>query len=338
MKFKHKAMNVKKYKKIFSKWIIVMMAFAALCACNTITEDLPPCVNYVKFTYTMNMKYVDAFTVEAKHVDLYIFDENDRFVSCISRDTETMTDKQTMELPSLPGGKYHLIAWAGFDSDFYRYSAQLKEGESTSKDLKVMMMREKAEGLDGVNFVQRKELAPLWHAETEVDLCPLKPKTVAMDMTKDTNKLRIVLQADGAKALNKDNVLFQLTAANGFLNFDNALLKDDRIGYLPYFKADGDVSENKDGVSVVVAELNTMRLMEKNDVKLKIQKKDGEELINIDLIKYLLLTKMEGHDMTPQEYLDRQDEYAVIFFLDANYMIVKIKVNGWTIRLQNGDF
>lgn len=329
-------MNVKMYKKIFSKWIIVMMAFAALCACNTITEDLPPCVNYVKFTYTRNMKFVDAFAVEAKRVDLYIFDENDRFVSCISRKTETLKDKQLMELP-LPGGKYHLIAWAGFDEDSYRYIHEMKVGETTSKDLKVMMLREKAQGMDGVNAVLRKELAPLWHAETMIDLCPLKAKTITMDMTKDTNKLRIVLQADGAKALDKNNVLFQITTANGFLNYDNSLLEDEKIGFQPYFKADGEVSENKDGISVVVAELNTMRLMEKADVKLRVQKKDGEELLHIDLIKYLLLTKMEGHDMEPQEYLDRQDEYALIFFLDANYMIVKIQINGWTIRPQNGD-
>lgn len=330
-------MNVIMDRRIFLKLIFVMMAFAALCACNTITEELPPCVNRVKFTYTRNMKFVDAFTVEAKHVDLYIFDENNRFVACISRDTETMADRQTMELPPLPAGKYHLIAWAGFNPNSYKYIQQMKEGQSTQQDLKVMMLRDKAQGLDGVKAIQPRELAPLWHAETEVDLCPLMAKTITMDMTKDTNKLRIVLQADGAKALNKDNLLFQLTADNGFLNYNNALLLDEKIGYHPYFKADGEVSENKDGVSVVVAELNTMRLMENGDVKLKIQKKDGEELIHIDLIKYLLLTKMEGHDMPAQEYLDRQDEYALVFFLDANYMIVKIKVNGWTIRPQNGD-
>lgn len=322
--------------EIITKWSFVVMAFAALCACGTITEDLPPCVNYVKFTYTRNMKFVDAFTVEAKQVDLYIFDENDRFVSCVSQNTETMKDRQLMEL-HLPGGKYHLIAWAGVDEDSYRYVKDMKVGESTPQDLKVMMLREKMQGLDGVNAVLKKELALLWHAEAEVELCPLKAKTVTMDMTKDTNKLRIVLQADGTKALDKDNVLFQVTADNGFLNYDNALLEDEIIGYQPYFKANGVVSDNPDGISVVVAELNTLRLMEKGDVKLKVKKKGEQDLIHIDLIKYLLLTKMEGHDMEPQEYLDRQDEYALIFFLDADYMVVKIQVNGWTIRPQNGD-
>lgn len=38
-------------------------------------------------------------------------------------------------------------------------------------------------------------------------------------------------------------------------------------------------------------------------------------MLNINLNNYLLLTKMEGHDISAQEYLDRQDEYSIIFFL-----------------------
>ena len=36
------------------------------------------------------------------------------------------------------------------------------------------------------------------------------------------------------------------------------------------------------------------------------------------LVKYLLLTEAEGHEMTNQEYLDRQDEYNMTFFLDES--------------------
>lgn len=38
-------------------------------------------------------------------------------------------------------------------------------------------------------------------------------------------------------------------------------------------------------------------------------------MLNVNLNDYLLLTKMEGHRISPQEYLDRQDEYSIIFFL-----------------------
>ena len=37
--------------------------------------------------------------------------------------------------------------------------------------------------------------------------------------------------------------------------------------------------------------------------------------IRDSLNQYLLLTQMEGHDISAQEYLDRQDEYSIVFFL-----------------------
>ena len=62
--------------------------------------------------------------------------------------------------------------------------------------------------------------------------------------------------------------------------------------------------------------------------------------MKIDLIPYLLLTKMEGHDIPAQEYLDRQSEYAVVFFYDSelvSFLAGKIVINGWTIWLKNED-
>ena len=40
-----------------------------------------------------------------------------------------------------------------------------------------------------------------------------------------------------------------------------------------------------------------------------------KDVLNVNLNNYLLLTKMEGHRISAQEYLDRQDEYSIVFFL-----------------------
>ena len=54
----------------------------------------------------------------------------------------------------------------------------------------------------------------------------------------------------------------------------------------------------------IVVEMNTMRLLEHKKVYLTLTRKsDGKELMRIDLIPYLLLTKMEGHNIPAQEYL-----------------------------------
>ena len=43
--------------------------------------------------------------------------------------------------------------------------------------------------------------------------------------------------------------------------------------------------------------------------------------------------------MTDQDYLDRQDEYSFVFFVDdgMNWLSASIFVNSWRVVLQNVD-
>ena len=65
----------------------------------------------------------------------------------------------------------------------------------------------------------------------------------------------------------------------------------------------------------------------------------GEQLIkNLDMIKYLNMLKQEHYkDMELQEYLDREDRYSMIFFVDENMALIKsvIQINGWVIQLND---
>jgi len=45
---------------------------------------------------------------------------------------------------------------------------------------------------------------------------------------------------------------------------------------------------------------------------------------NLDMIKYLNMLKQEHYkDMELQEYLDREDRYSMIFFVDENMALIK---------------
>lgn len=321
------------------KLLVTVMALLTMASCNTITEELPLCQNYVRFTYTRNMKFADAFSVEVKSVDLFVFDENDRFVTCLSSTSPFVANGQ-MELQLAPG-RYHLIAWAGLNENSYVFNKDLVAGVSTPKDITVKMKREYPTGNKG-EAVMARELDALWHSETTVEISEAESKTTVMDLTKDTNKLRLVIQADYDTPLEADELDFRVTGANGFLNYDNSLLPDESIIYSPYYLSDATVSgqDGEGGVNAVIAELNTLRLMadKKSPMRLLVtRKKDGQKIVDVDLVEYLLLTKMEGHQMPAQEYLDRQDEYAMVFLLNGNYMVVQIKINDWVIRIQEGD-
>ena len=65
---------------------------------------------------------------------------------------------------------------------------------------------------------------------------------------------------------------------------------------------------------------------------------DGVEIINIPLINYLLMLKSDLYaSMDSQEFLDRESEWSMIFFLSPNLEWIKtyIKINDWTVRIND---
>jgi len=149
--------------------------------------------------------------------------------------------------------------------------------------------------------------------------------------------------------VNVENFDFSITDENGLMNYDNSLLEDEVLTYKAWRTDDGyaglgDQVEQIEGVTeinVALAELTVARLMTTERPILRITNKEtGENVLSIPLVDYALLVK--GHynrDMDDQEYLDRQDEYALTFFLDDNSQWVSssIIINSWKVVLQNTD-
>ena len=146
-----------------------------------------------------------------------------------------------------------------------------------------------------------------------------------ISLAKNTNKLRVVLQDTEGYSMDVKDFSFRIVADNGYMDYDNSLLDDDTISYLPYHtesvdiaagSADDQINGKPANQYVAVAELNTLRLMAGENYRLIVRHKDWEnDVLNVNLNQYLLLTQMEGHDISAQEYLDRQDEYSIVFFL-----------------------
>jgi hypothetical protein len=139
---------------------------------------------------------------------------------------------------------------------------------------------------------------------------------------------------------------FTITDDNGLMDYDNSLLDDEMLTYQAWRKDNGVAELDKDGaraqtsIGVAIAELTVGRLVMENNPILTITNDKGEKVLSIPLIDYALLVK--GHynrEMSDQEYLDRQDEYNMTFFLDesghwANSTII---INDWQIVLNDAD-
>ena len=170
---------------------------------------------------------------------------------------------------------------------------------------------------------QPNELTPLWHALDTLVITGDQHEEKEISLAKNTNKLRIVLQDTDGNSMDAKNFTFRITANNGYMDYDNQLLADPAITYLPYYQKSVDIAvgDSLNGKPtnryVAVAEMNTMRLMAGENYRLVIRHKDWEkDVLNVNLNNYLLLTQMEGHNISAQEYLDRQDEYVITAYVD----------------------
>ena len=301
-----------------------LLLLLVLFSCTSIDETLPECRLYVRFRYDYNMEFSDAFASQVNRVDVFVFDKDGTFVMKKSEQGETLGGgSYRMPLP-LPAGEYRIAAWAGMSDDFEM--PEPVAGKTTLEDLTVRMKREES-------LVHNKALNPLWYGGVQaVSFTGRQEQTETVSLIKDTNKFRFILQKSGpGEELDINDCLFEIRADNGYYDWNNDLLDDDMISYRPYYL------EKVEDVGIVV-EMNTMRLLEHKKVYLTLTRKsDGKELMKIDLIPYLLLTKMEGHNIPAQEYLDRQSEYAIVFFYNPellNFLSTKIVINGWTIWLK----
>ena len=303
-----------------------LLLLLVLFSCTSIDETLPECRLYVRFRYDYNMEFSDAFASQVNRVDVFVFDKDGTFVIKKSEQGETLGGSYRMPLP-LPAGEYRIAAWAGMSEDFEM--PEPVAGKTTLEELTVRMKREES-------LVHNKALNPLWYGGVQaVSFTGRQEQTETVSLIKDTNKFRFILQKSGpGEELDINDCLFEIRADNGYYDWNNDLLDDDMISYRPYYL------EKVEDVGIVV-EMNTMRLLEHKKVYLTLTRKsDGKELMRIDLIPYLLLTKMEGHNIPAQEYLDRQSEYAIVFFYNPellNFLSTKIVINGWTIWLKGED-
>ena len=303
-----------------------LLLLLVLFSCTSIDETLPECRLYVRFRYDYNMEFSDAFASQVNRVDVFVFDNDGTFVIKKSEQGETLGGSYRMPLP-LPAGEYRIAAWAGMSDDFEM--PEPVAGKTTLEALTVRMKREES-------LVHNKALNPLWYDGVQaVSFTGRQEQTETVSLIKDTNKFRFILQKSGpGEELDINDCLFEIRADNGYYDWNNDLLDDDMISYRPYYL------EKVEDVGIVV-EMNTMRLLEHKKVYLTLTRKsDGKELMRIDLIPYLLLTKMEGHNIPAQEYLDRQSEYAIVFFYNPellNFLSTKIVINGWTIWLKGED-
>ena len=316
-------MKLKSLLRHIAMWF-VLIGSLIMTSCDSFNEDLLECRLFVKFKYDYNMEFADAFHSQVDKVELYVFDKDGKFLFKQAEEGSTLgTGSYLMEV-KLPVGQYQFMAWAGAH-DSYDITS-LQAGVSSIADLKLQLKREETLIID-------KELEPLWYGEiNNVDFTGTTDQTEVINLIKDTNKVRFVFQGSNEDSWGVDvnAYTYEIIESNGYLAHDNSLLGDDNLSFRPYH------IEQKN-LAAGIVELNTMRFLANRNARFVVtEKATGKKVFNINLTDFLVMTKIEGHNMSAQEYLDRESEYKIVFFFADNdpWLALQININGWTWYFQ----
>ena len=335
-------------RNIISRLMGAALCVASIClafsSCELIYEDLDPCEHGVslRFVYDYNMEYANAFPKQVDCLTLYIYDEEGNYV-----DTKVVTGKELQDenyrmTLDLEEGNYHFVAYGGLACAESSFSVtQTPTQGSKQTDLRAKMDD------DCLTVPARRKLHDMFWGELTLATADLY-REGTVEMMKNTNTIRIILQQMDGVTVEVDKFEFTITDDNGLMNYDNKLLEDETLTYYPYYRTQGgtdmgtraDGEEEDSNISVAIAQITVGRLVVENNPRLTITNKEtGEPVLSIPLVKYLLLTEAEGHDMTNQEYLDRQDEYNMTFFLDESmkWIQTSIIINDWVVRFNDMD-
>ena len=248
----------------------------------------------------------------------------------------------------LEPGTYYALTWAGLDEGSYEWPT-LTPGSSTIQDIKVRTLR-------NADATQPNELEPLWHALDTLVITGTAHEDKEISLAKNTNKLRFVLQDTEGYSMNVEDFTFEITADNGYMDYDNTVLDDPQITYLPYYTESIDIasgSETDEAIGkplsqmVAVAEMNTMRLMAGENYRLVVRHKDwADDVLNINLPNYLFLCPdcpdpepepEPEPEPTPDPDPDPDPDYPDPPHPIVGYACYKIQVKDWVIRLNNGE-
>lgn len=345
------------------KFLYILPAAALmLTSCNNPVFDYEgDCEThyYLRFVYNKNLKWADAFPSEVNSVNLYAFDQKGVFVKeYLCRGEALSRPDYTLELGLTPG-QYQLVAWCGLENDGKQMESftvpAMVPGVSTLEELTCTL---NTTSTSEYPKFSDKMLYFMYHGDMKVNLPDSKDGSsynYTMYLTKDTNHIRIILQQLSAEDMDPSQFQFNIEDTNGELAWDNTLIGNATVEYQQWALQGGIadvVVENIDGenelVSTqgVIADLSVSRMMadHKREFFLTVTDLNAQEVIinRIPVIQYALLSKdyfemAYKHTMSDQDFLDRQDEYILTFFLDQNLRWVNtyIDINSWRLVLNN---
>lgn len=287
----------------------------------------------VRLHYDWHLKFSDAFAAEVDHVTLNVIDSEGNIVHTHQESGDALAQPgyEIVLDGKIKPGKYRLQAWCGSGAKPGNTSFAVHEASKLT-DLRCTLLPD-AQGKAGIEgaegkHIQRK-VERLFHGLSEELDFPEEEgiHTYDLSLKKNTNTVKIVLQHLSGLPIDGNLFDFTIVADNARMEHDNSLITTQPVTYHAHDVVNGsavimDEYGGKPGTySSTIAEVTVGRLVYGKEVRLEVHRKSDNSLVlSIPFIPFALELKGTEHrKMDNQEYLDRQDDYNFIFFLDEGY-------------------
>lgn len=331
-----------KLKRYFSIWNGGIGWMLVLLCSGCIAEDRSDCRMVVRFDYSYNLLDLNAFGQEAEKLRLYVFDQEGVLVKMyMDQGTHLTQEGYRLDIQDLPPGDYQYVGWARSmryeETEASFALPDLTPGVSNLSDLNATLPTQ--------GGVRTGVMNNLLVGHVPVRYTNFGGENTVVIPTKKANKeIRVILIDKGTGELNEEDYRFHIEdeQGNASINYDFRVLDHERVVYKPYFYKKT-TPETREVVSVsdlnraLVGQLAVSRLVEDHQVRLVIENQSGQEVINEDLLYLISLAEHEGTASRWgfQEYLDRQDHYAITIYINGDtstWIETTLVVNGWVIN------
>lgn len=344
--------------------LLVAMAFSA-ASCEWVKDDLPECPPTelrVRFKYDYHMLNGDVFSEHVGALYVYVFDKEDRFLFLRTENDPARlgTYGYEMVFDNLEPGRYRLVtvAFQKTCEEMYNCAgAKFRMVEMTAGDpvekLEVTLDRQRNTG-DGTAAVvhENMPLDTLWMNRTEnvVETAFQQTTRATVDLMRHTKNLTVTLRQVDAPA-NIDCADFDICLVddNGCVRHDCSLKTgDDLLTYTPYAQWTSEYTDvgRSEVQRAAHADISLARLMYSKEwsqsaILTIYNKATRIEVARINLPGILISDRNTAEfGFSEQEYLDREHDYKLDFFLVGDtwqYINITVGLLSWQVRKQDAE-
>ncbi len=288
-------------------------------------QECDPDVCTVSFTfvYEYNRYFEDRLAEEVNHIDLFIYDSDGNLYEHISTMRADISPLHTITIDDLPAGAYTAVAWGNCTgNDNFEYLG-IETLDSHTVNLACVE--------DGA--VTDKEPGSFFQAMSQFSAAA-EELTVPVEMVKNTNLLRIIVRGmeEEDRLWAEERLDGRVESYNRAYGYDNSWASEELISYIPHHY---ELMEEEQEVKI---EFQLLHMSPQDmDTKITLNFRDSdsrthsiEEPVIPNLMnQYITPVSRESSEMTFDEYVERYDEFELIFYMEYedtdNGLVIRIK-------------